>query len=206
MEWFWEPVPVDELPPGWKGPIPKIRVLEVVEQSSSKPLAVKKGQFVLVRVAYNAPMEGDVMKGDLDITADGWDTIQVPLKLSLGDIQMSLSANNLIPVTLSTQPNQSVEIDFKLVCRKLCVGGPAAGVTLRISPYQLHSGVKLVTAGPDGIHRQSFHLGDNDINPIFSAEHDAPLGPNTLFLMAASNTPLFRQSFAIPIKIIPDPL
>ena len=214
MEWFWEPVPVDELPPGWKGPIPKIRVLEVVEQSSSTPLVVKKGQFILVRVAYGAPKEDVddiIIKGQLLIAADGWDTIEVPLKLSLGDITLtSLDLANPanLPVRLSKQPNYWVSLGFELVCRKLCGGGSEGLITARISPYQRHSGVKLLFADPvTGIETRTFRLGENryDLGSFtLAVDPGAPLGPNTLFVIMASNTPLFRQSFAIPIEIFPD--
>jgi phosphatidylserine decarboxylase len=55
--------------------------LEVVGQSNGQtPLAVLKGQFVLVRVQYFAPANGSSFKGTLVISGDTWNVNPIALK------------------------------------------------------------------------------------------------------------------------------
>src|SRR5262245_54818560 len=55
MEWVLKEVDPGELPLSHHGPLPKVKTLEVVQQTDgTSSVALKKGQKVLVRVQYAA--------------------------------------------------------------------------------------------------------------------------------------------------------
>lgn len=98
LEWTMEPVDPSELPPGHKGPLPKVKVLEVVGQGDGiTPLAVATGQYVLVRVAYDTTfVSQDVVTATLVIQGDAWDAIQVPLSLSMAEVRTLFTSPPLV--------------------------------------------------------------------------------------------------------------
>lgn len=162
MEWVLEPVDPSELP-GHHGPLPKVRVLEQVSQSDgTRPLAVNKGQVVLVRVKYSALSDEGVFTGRLIIQADTWETISVPISLFLANVATSITSGVL---TIA----QGGVADLSIAIHSLA--GPAVDVSYEMSRTQSDTGLTLLP--------NEFHLAAKENKPArltFQAATQAPLG------------------------------
>jgi hypothetical protein len=188
LEWVWEEVDPGELGPGHHGPPPKVKVLEVAAQSDGvTPLAVKQGQYLLVRVEYLAPNDGGVYAGKLVVLGDAWDPIQVPLSFYLSYVSTTVLHT---PIELAQGTPTDVTVEFKVAA------GPDSNVRYEISQTQLHSGVSIV--------------GQNEFIATSVAQQktlqlrtaiDAPVGDNNL---AIDQFFLNRRSgLFVPVTIRP---
>jgi hypothetical protein len=177
-----------ELPPGFKGH-PKHRVLETVAQSDgSVPLAVKKGQFVLVRVQYTAPNRDGTFTGRLVIQGDTWETVEVPLSLFTANIETIFG---ITPLIIS----QGRQAELQAFVKSLA--GPAVDVHYETSRLQLHTGISL--------DANSLHLNSGESTStklILHADKDAPLGENTLFI---DEIAFKRKGLLLPVQVVPIP-
>jgi len=190
MEWTLEPVDPGELPPGHHGPPPKVKVLEIVSQSSgTEPVSVIKGQFVLVRVAYAAPAERGLTQdftGTLVIEGNEWQSIRVSLALHL-----ALAACSF-PESLTIV--QGAEASVPVLIRS--VAGAQTNVTFEMSLTQLDTGITLVP--------NLFSLDPGDAisqSLTFHADPDAPPGANMLAIDELAFNQ--RQGFLLPTNILP---
>ena len=189
MEWVLEPVDPGELPPGHHGPPPKVKVLEQVAQSDgTKPLAVKKDQFVLVRVEYEALHVEGTFTATLLINGDTWQPIRVPLSLFLGEVVTTFDVTE-VSIVQGTQVIVPMSV--------ASIAGPAVDVAYVQSTLLLHTGVAI---SPTSVHveaKQTAHA-----NLTLSADLDAPVGPNTIFV---DQVAFKRLGLLLPINIIPKP-
>lgn len=191
MEWTLEEVDPGELPPGHKGPPPKVKVLEVVGQSDgTTPLAVTAGQYVLVRAQYTTSFfDAGTLSATLVIEGDTWAPIEVPLTLFLAQISTIFTSPPLVIV-----PGQSASTPILIQS----LAGPSINVSYTNSRTQLHSGLSVAP--------NSFQLNPGDsINQqlTFQADPDAPLGENTL---ALDQWDFMRMGLLLPVNIVPAPL
>jgi hypothetical protein len=188
MEWVWEEVDPGELPPGHHGPLPKVRVLEVAAQSDGQsPLAVLKGQYVLVRAEYLAPADGSTFTGTLVITGDTWNVITVPVSFFLSGISSTVRNT---PIELAQGTPTTITLDVKVVA------GPESDVRYEMSPTQLHAGVSIT--GQNQIHATGT---SSPYSLTFRTALDAPLGDNNLAINQFFLNK--RTAFFIPITVKP---
>jgi hypothetical protein len=185
MEWVMQPIDPGELPPGHRGPLPKVKALNVVGQTDgSSVVAVKKGQFVLVRVEYAALLIENTFTATLVIQGDTWDTVLVPLSLFLAEV--ITSASDSLNIAQGNQANLPIFL--------ASVMGPGTDVTYEMSGAQLHTGLTLL---PNG-----FHLNSKEAKSFFltfQADRYAPLGLNDVFLEQLAFAP--REKSALSIKV-----
>jgi len=188
LEWVWEEVDPGELPPGHRGPLPKVRVLEVAGQSDGvSPLAVLKGQYLLVRAEYLAPAAGGAFSGTLVITGDSWNTISVPASFFLSGIS---SVARDTPIKLAQGTPSTITFDVKVVA------GPDSDVRYEMSPTQLHSGVSI-------IGQNQFHATGTSapFSLTLRTALDAPLGDNNLAINQFFLNK--RTAFFLPVTVKP---
>jgi hypothetical protein len=192
LEWRLEPVPPEELPPGHKGPPPKVKVLEIADQGDgSSPITVKAGQFLLVRVEYHAHNFGSSFKDTLIIESNTWNTIEVPLSLFLAEVTTEFPVQPLVIARGQT-------MDFPIKVTLLV--GPPTDVSYEMSRTQLHTGISIVGTKPSPIHVNG---GDKLSGAIqFRADPDAPLGSNTL---AIDQLAFGRHGMLLPVDITHQP-
>jgi hypothetical protein len=190
MEWVLEPVDLSELPPGHHGPRPKVKVLEVAAQSDgTTPLAVKKDQFVLVRVKYDALRPEGSFLATLSINGDTWQPIQVPVMLFLGGVVTTFDATEVNIV-------QGTQVAVPMTVAS--IAGPAVDVAYVQSTLLLHTGVAI---SPTTVHVEGHRTAQ--ANLTLSAQLDAPVGPNTLFVeQIAFNK---RLGLLLPVNILAKP-
>ena len=167
LEWVLEDADPNELPPGHHGRPPKVRVLEVVAQvRGAAPLAVKKGQMVLARVAYNAPVGDGVFNGTLTLGGSVWEITPVHLSLFLSAVVTEFGAT---PAILPRGTRVNVPITVRTL------SGQDMDVTYQRSPTQLESGIDVLSLPPV----RSSRTGTPAILPLLVAL-DAPIGDNTI--------------------------
>lgn len=168
MEWIWRPVDPGELPPGHRGPLPKERVLEVVNFSEgTRPIEVTQGQFVLVRTSYAAGFVGGTFNATVIIQADTWDTITVSLSLFIADVKTNPSS------ILNIAQGQKATLPFDIQS----IAGRAVDVHFEMSPTQLHTGLTLTP--------NNFSLLPTEEKTIlleFTADTNAPIGSEEVAL------------------------
>jgi hypothetical protein len=178
-----------ELPHGFSGPLPKHRVLVPVDATDGvTPLPVRRGQFVVARVAYAAPAGGGVFNGSLILQGDTWERVEVPLSLFTSDVSTKvLTAPVLLPQGQQTE--LTIEISV--------ASGPDAPVSYGMSRTQLHTGVTMPAQSPlmatQAPQRRTLRL---------QTAIDAPLGDNVL---AIDQFALRRSSFLLPVTVTEDP-
>lgn len=188
LDWVWETVDPGELPPGHRGPPPKVRVLEITAQSDGRePFAVTIGQYVLVRVEYLAPAAGGDFAGVLSVTSDLWEPIELPLSFKLSYVSTSIADT---PVALWQGTTTDVKIGTQVIA------GPDSKVRFEISPTQIHSGVSIV--GPSEFFATS---ALQDFTLTLRAAADSPIGDNTLAINKFFIN--MRSGFFVPITIKP---
>ncbi|WP_142251468.1 hypothetical protein [Bradyrhizobium sp. UNPF46] len=188
LEWVWETVDPGELPPGHRGPLPKVRVLEVAAQAAGDgPLAVKQGQYLLVRAEYAAPADGGTFTDSLIISGDTWDDIHVPSSLFLSGLS-SVVLNT--PVRLAQGTATSINIDLKVLA------GPNSTVRYEMSPTQLQSGVSI--AGPNEFGATA---SPQTVSLKLRTALDAPLGDNMLAINQFFLNK--RTAFFVPVTVDP---
>jgi hypothetical protein len=193
-----ETVDTGELHKGHHGPPPKVEVLEIVTQSQGdKPVAIKKGQFLLVRAAYRAPEAGGPprdFKATLVITGSVWEPIRVPLVFHLGLVTASLAGT----LTIVQGGQATVPVTMQ------SIAGPRTEVVFELS--------LLFDTGLSLLPPNRFLLNPDEAlsaNLTFHAASDAPLGPRTVFVERLA----FRQRLGmiLPTNILapaappPDP-
>ena len=191
MEWVLEPVDPGELPPGHKGPLPKVKVLEIVNQNDgSSPVSVI-GQYLLVRVQYSAFFSGPNPTGTLMIEGDTWEKISVPLSFFPAQLITEL------PVTpLVIGRGQSVASPIVVHCT---AGQQGTDVTYEMSRSQLHTGISIQGTAPSPLH---VNFGERrNASILFKADSDAPLGANSL---AIDQLAFGRHGFLLPVDIKPN--
>jgi len=189
LEWVTEEVDPGELPPGHHGPPPKIKVLEVVAQSvGQEPLAVKKGQTVLVRVEYSAPAGDGVFSGNLVIHGSVWECPPVSLSFFLSSVVTEFAPNAAVLP-------RGTRIDVPITARVL--SGPDTDVTYLQSRTQLDTGVTLLSIPPVRATRG----GTPSILPLLTALN-APLGDNSLAIDQFAEK---RTGFFLPVTVTADP-
>jgi hypothetical protein len=188
LEWVWEEVDPGELPPGHHGPIPKVKVLEVASESDGvMPLAVKQGQFLLVRVKYLAPSDGGVFSGKLFVMGDTWELIAVPVSLFLSYASTTV-LNTPIELAQGTSTNMTVDVKV--------AAGPDSNVRYEISKTQLHTGVSII--GQNEFPATS--VAQKQVLQLRTAI-DAPIGDSMLaFDQFFLNN---RSGFFVPANIKP---
>jgi hypothetical protein len=188
MQWELEPIDGGELPPGHHGPPPKVKVLEIVDQSTgASPVAVIKEQVLLVRVEYTAPAVDGTFTGTLVIQGSTWEPIQVPLSFFVAQVQTRFNGTPFaLPRGTAVQLSMAVTVLF----------GPDIDVTYQLSPTQLSSGVTVL---PAIVHAR--HVPESAVLPVQVAL-DAPLGDNTL---AINQFDWQRTGILVPVTITADP-
>ena len=168
MEWTWRFVDPGELPPGFHGPRPKERVLEVVGFSDgTAPVAVKQHQYVLVRVFYEAGFVAGTFNATVTIQGDTWETITVPLSLFIADV-------NVNPSTILNIP-QGGKATLPFTIQS--IAGPAVDGHFEMSPTQLDTGLTLAP--------NNFSLQPGETQTVlleFTADRNAPLGSEQVAL------------------------
>ncbi len=192
LEWVLEPVDPGELPPGHKGPPPKVRVLEVAGQvDGSAAISAKAGQFVLVRAEYADLGAGGTLNGTLVIEGDTWNRIEVPLSFFAAEVLTEFPATPLVIARGQT-------VNFPIIVN--CIAGRPTDVSYEMSRTQLHNGMSIVGTLPSPIH---LNVGDRlPATIVFKADPDAPLGTNTL---AIDQLAFGRHGFLLPVDITPEP-
>jgi hypothetical protein len=185
VEWVLKPVDPGELPPGHQGPLPKVKELEVVGRTDGAgAIAVKKGQYILIRVAYASGNVAGTFNATLVIQLGA--TSEVPLSLFIADVRTTF-----IITPLLIQQGQHIDLPVSVKS----VAGPGVDVSYKMSPLQLHTGITLAPV--------SVHLNTNEEKQIkltFQAAPDAPLGPNTLFVDQIAFRPM---GILLPVNIAP---
>jgi hypothetical protein len=188
LEWVWEEVDPGELPPGHHGPLPKVKVLEVVAQSDGRTaLAVQKGQYLLVRVEYLAPGDGGTFTTRLVIAGDTWNSIEVPISFFLSGVSSTVLNT---PIELAQGTSTDMTLDVRVIV------GPDSNVRYEISPAQLHAGVSI-------IGQNEFQaMGVSKQYPLsLRTAIDAPVGDNMLAIDQFFLNK--RTAFFIPVTIKP---
>jgi hypothetical protein len=188
MDWVWEDVDPSELPPGHRVPPPKVRVLEVSSQSDGQSsLNVTMGQYLLVRVEYAAPGDGDVFSGKLRVTGDTWDLIEIPVSFFLSGLSTT-ALNTPIELAQGTSTDLTVEIRV--------VAGPESNVRYEMSPTQLHAGVSI-------IGQNEFHATADSKPYVLQLRTaiDAPIGDTTLAINQFFLNK--RTGFLVPVTVKP---
>jgi hypothetical protein len=189
LEWMLEPVDGGELPPGHHGPPPKVRVLEIVNQTDgSAPVTVTAGQFLLVRVEYDAPQADGSFTGTLVIQGSTWQPIQVPLSCFVALVQTQFDNT---PVILPRGTTQHLIMTVNVLF------GPPTNVTWQQSPIQQSSGITILPAPPFAATR-----APTDASLGLQVAIDAPLGDNSLLLNQFAWS---RTGFAVPVTVTQDP-
>lgn len=194
MEWTWRFVDPGELPPGFHGPRPKERVLEVVNFSDGNtPVEVQQGQYVLVRVRYEAGFVAGTFNGTLAIRGDTWETITVPLSLFIADVKTVPSS------TLNIAQGGKATLPFTVQA----IAGPAVDVHFEMSPTQLDTGLTLAP--------NNFSLQPGETQTVlleFAADRNAPLGSEQVALdqIAFSRRGFFFTANITHAPIIVNPL
>ena len=192
LEYRMEDIDPIELPPGFKGH-PKQKVLEPIAQSDGiVPLAVKKGQTVLVRVYYMTPTIESTFTGTLAIQGDTWDTVQVPL--SLFPVQVITTTSDTLNIAQGHQANLPLVVTS--------VMGPETDVSYVMTGTQFETGLTLL---PNG-----FHLNQKETKSfslVFKADSNAPLGSNyiALYQRAFQQRGLFIKANIVHPQIIVNP-
>lgn len=189
MDWTWEEVDPGELPPGHRGPPPRVKVLEVSNQvAGDGALTVAAGQYLLVRVAYQAPQSGGRFAGELTIAAEGWVPIVVPLSAFLSGAAISYTGD---AVHLTQGMAGAVPLSVQVMA------GPEGGVDFAMSATQLHTGIALADAG----HCEATAAPQTFPLPLRAAA-DAPLGANSI----AVDWVFFNRRHGLFIPVIIDPI
>lgn len=135
-----------------------------------KPLSVKAGQDLLVRVAYTAPNEG-TFTGKLIIQGDNWQPIEVGLSFFVVDVLtvFVVTSLNIAQGNMATLP---------ILVSSLA--GPDVDVTYVLSAFQLDTGLSLLPLS------QPIHLKAGEKNKpaslIFQVDTLAPLGSTNVLL------------------------
>ncbi|MFA5018252.1 MAG: hypothetical protein WC504_11950, partial [Methylobacter sp.] len=177
-------------PHGHKGSQKQIKFLEPRGLSSDgvKPLAVKAGQEVLVRVAYTAPNEG-TFAGTLIIQGDNWQPIEVGLSFFVVDVLTAFVATSL----KIAQGNMAT-----LPILVSSLAGPDVDVTYVLSAFQLDTGLSLLPL-PEPIHLEA---GERNklASLTFQADPLAPLGPNNVLL---EQYDFQHKELLLPVNIVP---
>ena len=187
LDWVWETVGSGELPPGHKGPPPRIKVLEIVDQSDGvTPLAIQAGQSLLVRVQYAALSTEGTFTATLVIQGDAWAPISEPLSLFLAEVRTSAPTD---PVEI-VQGQQSV---VPITIHSLY--GPDEDVSYEMSRTQLDTGLSLQ---PNLTHVGAKANATASLTLV--AAVDAPLGPNDV---AIDQLAFGRHGFFVPVDILP---
>jgi hypothetical protein len=168
MEWVMEPVDPGELPPGFHGPLPKVKVLEVVNFSDGKtPVQVMQHQYVLIRTSYASGETPGTFNAIVTIEADNWETIVVPLSLFIADVNTQPSGFLNIP--------QGGRASLPFMIQS--TAGPSVDVHFEMSPTQLDNGLTL--AG------NNFSLFSGETKTVlleFTANTNAPIGTEQVAL------------------------
>ena len=189
MEWIWRFVDPGELPPGFHGPRPKERVLEVVNFSDgTTPVEVKQGQYVLVRVRYEAGFVAGTFNATLVIQGDTWETVTVPLSLFVADVKTVPSS------TLNIAQGGKATLPFTVQS----IAGPAVDVHFEMSPTQLDTGLTLAP--------NDFSLQPGETQTVlleFTADKNAPLGSQQV---ALDQTAFSRRGFFFTANITHAPI
>lgn len=190
LEWVTEVADPRKLSHGHKGSQKQIKFLEPRGHSSDgvKPLAVKAGQDLLVRVAYTAPNEG-TFTGKLIIQGDNWQPLEVGLSFFVVDVltvfvatQLKIAQGNMatLPILVSS------------------LAGPDVDVTYVLSAFQLDTGLSLLPLP------QPIHLKAGERNKLasltFQAAPLAPLGPNNVLL---EQYDFQHKELLLPVNIVP---
>lgn len=190
LEWVTEVADPRELLHGHKGPQKQIKLLEPRGHSSDgvKPLAVKAGQDVLVRVAYTAPNDG-AFTGKLIIQGDNWQPIEVGLSFFVVDVLTTFPATplNIAQGNMATLP---------ILISSLA--GPDVDVTYVLSTFQLDTGLSLLPL-PEPIHLKAGKR-NKPASLTFQADILAPLGSNNVFL---EQYDFQHKELLLPVNIVP---
>lgn len=190
LEWELEPVDTGELPPGFHGPIPRVRQLEVVTQTDgSGTVAVAAGQVMLVRLAYAAQNVAGNYNATLVIQGDAWDTVEVPLSLFISD-----SATTFDAAPVEIIQGQQVTIPMTVTS----IAGPAADVSYEASPLLLDTGI---TITPTTVHVEPQQSLLTSLT--LTADISAPLGANTIFVDQLCFN--HRRGMFLLVNILPQP-
>ena len=190
LEWVFETVDGGELPPGWKGPPPRVRVLEVVDTfDGSQPIPVTAGQYLLASVKYTAPYADGTFTGTLNITSGDWIPIAVPLSL----YPALVTADVISPTPIAVQQGNSSTFLIRLQSAL----GPAVDVNNQMSPAD-HTGLYVSSLTAEPVHLEP----KTKANVVFSiaASQEAPLGPTTVGLRKSD----FRTTIVVvPTNVVP---
>ena len=187
FEWVWERVDPGELPPGHHGPLPKVKVLELVQHSDgSDTLAVSAGQVVSVIVQYHAPDgEGD-FHGNLLINGSTWDTPPVPLSFFIAGVVTRI----VTPTPVILMRGQR---GVKVLLEVQVLAGPDTPVTYQQSVTQLSTGVTIATVQTQATRTPTRVVLSLDV------DDSAPLGVNDLAIDQIDWRP---RGFFLPISIV----
>lgn len=137
----------------------------VVQAAGDVPVEVKERQLLLVRVQYSALDSEGTFRGTCVIQSDAWETISVPLSITLGGIETDFPS----PIVVT----QGQDSEVPVVVRSL--GGPKVSVTYSISSSQLDSGLSIVGA--------PIQVSPHETKPatiVFRVDPEAPLGIQTV--------------------------
>jgi hypothetical protein len=190
LEWVSEVTDSRELSHGHKSPPKKIKLLEPRGLSSDgvKPLAVKAGQEVLVRVAYTAPDEG-TCAGTLIIQGDNWQPIEVGLSFFVVDVLTTFAATSL-------EIAQGGTATLPILVSSLA--GPDVDVTYVLSVFQFDTGLSLLPL-PEPIHLKAGEK-NKPASLTFQADTLAPLGSNNVLL---EQYDFQHKELLLPVNIVP---
>jgi hypothetical protein len=174
----------DGPPPGHGGGAPggprggggRVNVLEVAGTFDGKtPVAVAKGQDLLVRIKYAAGTVEGFFDPVLIIQGDTWETVKV--QLSLFPAQVVTSVSDTLNIAQGGQAQLAVTATSAM--------GPQVDITYAMSTTQLHTGLTLQA------NTLTLERGQSRSESLtFQADRDAPLGPNQVAITQTTWRPL----------------
>jgi hypothetical protein len=117
--------PLQQGVPGYPLPTEYVEYQEAARSDGRTPLAVTAGYLVRLYVEFAAPLVGfpDVTVTNLTIDAANWQRVQIPLKLIIGKITASISAD-----ALTVRQGETAALDVSLTS----VAGPATAVEFEL--------------------------------------------------------------------------
>jgi hypothetical protein len=117
--------PLQQGVPGYPLPTEYVEYQEAARSDGRTPLPVTAGSLVRLYVEFAAPLVGfpDVTITNLTIDAANWQRVQIPLKLIIGKITASISAD-----ALTVRQGETAALDVSLTS----VAGPATAVEFEL--------------------------------------------------------------------------
>jgi hypothetical protein len=195
LDWVWERVDPGDLPPGHKGPPPRVRVLEAsATHTGPGSIPVKAGQVLLVRVMYNTGPIPASLPGTLTVSAPGWDAASVLLALtSFVPPATSTVRTRLLFDSLTIVTGQQAELPIEVTW----VSGPATTVAFERSPVFQDARVSVQPASVHIAPQQQATI----VRLLLQAAADAPTGTFDFAIRQYVSQPPFNLALRITIIV-----